>query len=470
MNFFEYVPENFFGILAFSNKAIIIQAILSIYEALQVEWTISKEDLAVRLINDLDGVLDTYQIEEEDSEDIGTIASHVHSLIRRLKKHGWIDIETNSSSFEEMITIPDYAFQFMKVIYELTNGNTEAEYNRYVYSTYSVLKTSSDSQNEYYTAVNAAYSHTNDLTQKLRMLLNNIKKYHVQLSESQDMNRILYEHFDDFKATIADKIYYPIKTFDSVHRYKIPILRYLKDWLADETIIDQMVEEVWIIEAQKGNKSEKEVKVTTRHDAIKKMIDVMDIYNGIDELIAMIDRKNSEYTKATFDRIEFLLNTDRSVKGKLKEIIKAVNNAQDDRWTTRLQEAIMSDRQSNFNEASLYKPRLTKQRKDSIREKVREIGDLEVIAGAADEFKDFVRQTYSQQKIYEHVIEMLEGRERLHVSDIQIDDDQDYIRTVLSVLAGEDKKAGYRIDYQDGEVQKEHYRVPDFEFVKGKSI
>jgi len=466
MNLFEHVPDNFFGILTFSNKSINLRALMTLYEAFQLEWRISKSDLVVMLMSDLDGMLDGYEPDEEDEEDNGTMSSHAHSLIRKLARHGWIDIEYGSDSFEEMVTIPDYSFRFIRVIYEISSNTRDAEYNRYVYGTYSVLKTSTESGQEFTTAVNAAYSQTYELTQKLRLLLNNIKRYHKQLADSSDMNLILYEHFDDFKATLADKIYYPIKTFDSVHRYKMPILTYVKDWLSEESIIEQMMEEVWSIERQKGSKNEIEVKQAARTEAISKMVKIVDIYNGIDDLLGIIDKKNSDYTKATFERIDFLINTDRSVKGKVKELIKVLGSDPSDKWYDRIEGSLSINRQEALDEQSLYKPRKRKARRDVRREGVREMTDAQSAIDGAEDFKQFVQHTYSQKKIYQHVLNLLNEKERIHVSEIDIEDDHDYISTVLGVLNGEDKKSGYNVEYGDEKMTKNRYTVPEFEFVR----
>ena len=66
------------------------------------------------------------------------------------------------------------------------------------------------------------------LVDELKLLFNNIKRYYQRISELSDVNTLLEEHFDRYKEQIVDTVYYPLKTIDSVPRFKYAILSMLK--------------------------------------------------------------------------------------------------------------------------------------------------------------------------------------------------------------------------------------------------
>lgn len=465
MNLYNRIPEKLFSILASKNKKIYSRALMSLYDAFKVQWNIKKSEFVVRLIDDLDELLVNMVIEEEQVDK--TSSGYAHYIVRVLKENGWIEIEYADDNFDEMIMVPDYASKILKVLHEIANDNKDSEYNRYVYSTYSVLKTSADSSQNYMTAVDSAYTQTMELLDKLRMLLSNIKRYHRQLSEFKNTNKILVEHFDDFKATLADKIYYPIKTFDSVHRYKTPILQYLKSWLYDEDILEAMAEEVWARESKKKSSSEESVKAKAKDDGISNINKIIDIYERMDELLKVIDNKNTEYTRATLERIEFLLNTDRSVKGKVKEIIKQLVNDDTDKWYNSVENVLVIYNQKLIDHESLYKPRDKKNRENIKREKIKTDIDKEAVFKETSDFTHSIRKMYNQNKVQKYILSLMNERKEINSKEIPVTNDEQFISTLLGVLIADDKESTYSVNFNnEDEIKKKDYIIPDFTIKK----
>ena len=49
-------------------------------------------------------------------------------------------------------------------------------------------------------------------------------------------------------------------------------------------------------------------------DIIRRINEVSDIYEGLDEMLAEIDRKRTAYTRASLEKMRYLLTIDRSIK------------------------------------------------------------------------------------------------------------------------------------------------------------
>ncbi len=389
-------------------------------------------------------------------------SAYAHLVLRKLKDTGWIEMEMGVDDFQEYVSIPDYSFKIVEVLHEIISENADTEYNRYVYSTYSVLRMSNEEGQDYKTAIDSAFDQTRALFDKLKMLYNNIRRYHRQLADHHEMNQILTEHFDDFKENMADKIYYPIKTFDSVHRFKTPILTILKEWLYSDEIMEAMSEESWLRESRKRSGTEEKFKAETVDEAKEKLVKVIDIYESMDQLLKEIDKKNTEYTKATFDRMDFLLNTDRSVKGKVRELIKILASDETGKWNSKVNAALDISPQAIVDEASLYAARKARVRKDVKREKVKGIVDKKNVLCEAALFKESVHEAFSKKKVHQYMMDLLDEEEEIEADLIPVEDDRQYIKTLLGVLDSDDKKAQYGVDFKDGEINKERYKIPDF--------
>ena len=193
------------------------------------------------------GMLNADFTEEEEEMGVAVgsgegLSGKAHLLIRRLRDTGWLELEYERGSFDENIAIPDYAIEVINLLYDLSSDRVR-EYNSYVYATYAALRNSEENHEYLYQALSAAYQNTARLVDELKLLFNNIKRYYQRIGDSMDVNELLYEHFDRYKEQIVDTIYYPLKTIDSVPRFKYSILSTLNEWLLDERILSDIVEQ-----------------------------------------------------------------------------------------------------------------------------------------------------------------------------------------------------------------------------------
>ena len=184
-------------------------------------------------------------------------------------------------------------------------------------------------------ALLTAHDNTVHLVDELKTLHSNIRRYHQQLNEYATVNDILKGHFDEYKNLIMDKIYHPLKTMDSVPRFKAPIQKILNSWLANYPLRERMADQA-VLRGKYKDKDEAEEEVTI------KIGDILDMYEKLDGMLEEIDRKNAAYTRASVEKMQYLLNTDRSIKGKLVELLTRCTpeNAQRENTISRLSEMI----------------------------------------------------------------------------------------------------------------------------------
>lgn len=486
MHLFDVLPQNLFSILASKNKYIYADALFVLRKAFRQEMTIKKDDLVSMLISNLDEKMlgvdmseeledsavlkDKMEAEEPLNENNlnGTNESNIslsaiaHFILRRLKDTGWIDIEYQDDSFEEVVTLPDYSIKLINLLFSFTDENLK-EYNSYVFSTYSALKTAHEEQEDSsnYNALLTAYENTVKLVDELKSLHNNIRRYHQALSEFATVNEVLKGHFDEYKTLISDRIYHPLKTLDSIPRYKAPILRFLQRWLTDSSLGQRTVEQAMMRGRYKSREEGHE-------DVISKIGYIMDTYERLDHILEEIDRKNTAYTRASVEKMRYLLNTDRSIKGKIVEILKRVADSSQEKQealVAKLQEAVELFHQGYIDENSLYVR--------AARHKKLESPPLQLPPSHEDheedivkEFLDKAKKSYNHTRIMAFMRNIMKDFDVVYSHEVPLTDDESFILLMLATLKGYDRKAFYRVEFMDGYVYNNGYRIPKMRFIR----
>lgn len=466
MKLFDRLPPNLFSILGSKNKALYAEALFVLRKAFKQHMIISKSDLVAMLIAGLDEALldldleaEKYEFEEAEEElknGQGQSAT-AHLILRRLMTTKWIEVEYQMDSFEEIITLPDYTIKLLDLLYSFTDDSV-SEYNSYVYSTYSSLRTADAERDDFmYNALLTAHENTLKLVDELKTLHNNIRRYHQALNDYFTVNDILKGHFDEYKELIMDRIYHPLKTMDSVPRYKVPIMKILSDWLSDFGIRQKMAEQA----VQRGKYN---IMDDAMDDIIRRINEINDIYEDLDEMLAEIDRKKTAYTRASMEKMRYLLTTDRSIKGKIAGIL-SVAAADQERWAEILVDNVNLFKQGYIDERSLYvKPNRTGRKEG--KPLGLEIIDENIGDKAFEDFLKKARKQYSYQKIMAFIKELMRDKHVLNSSEIRIANDDEFIMIVLATLKKGEKGVFYKVEFEDGYDQCNGYTIPRMRFIR----
>ncbi|MEZ0536643.1 Wadjet anti-phage system protein JetA family protein [Caldicellulosiruptoraceae bacterium PP1] len=467
MQLFSVLPSNLFSILSSKNKDIYVDALFTLRKAFKQEMTINKSDLVSMIISELDQKLLEIELDEEEAiensmENDKNPSSIAHFLIRRLKETGWIDLEYKEDTFDEIVTLPDYSIKIINLLYSFVDIQTK-EYNSYVYSTYSLLNTANQEQDNFYDFFKTAYENTINLLDELKTLHNNIRRFHQELNNYISINEILKSHFDDYKNLVFDRVYHPLKTFDSIPKYRIPILKILKSWLDDNNIKEKIAYQA----IQRGKyKSQDEA----MEDIISKLNEIIDIYEGINDILEQIDQRNSSYTRASIEKMRYMLNIDRSIKGKIVKMLSKLSELDEDNKDKHIE--MMSStvdlfKQGFLDENSLFIRAAKAKKKD---QKPMEIKEIDIEDNLLlEEFIDRAKSLYSHAKVMEFVKSIMRELEVITTKDIIIENDQQFILLIFAILKSSDKNVFYSIEVTNDYLINNGYKVP-FVIFKRKGL
>ncbi len=437
-----------------------MEALFVLRQAFKTELVIRREDLVAMLVDSLETSMLNADFSEEEEEmcaasgSIEGLSGKAHLLIRKLRDTGWLELEYERGSFDENITIPDYAIEVINLLYDLSSDRVR-EYNSYVYATYAALKNSAENHEFLYQALSAAYQNTVRLVDELKLLFNNIKRYYQRIGDGMDVNELLYEHFDRYKEQIVDTVYYPLKTIDSVPRFKYSILSTLNEWLLDERILsdiaDQGVSRHVFSDTEEG-----------RDEALRMIGYVADTYDNIESMIADVDKKHVEYTNATIDRIRYQMNADRSAKGKLVAILQ---HSHEEQIIKNMSISLEAYRHSYVDMQSLYS---RVKRTTKTEGKPLSLEKKEESAYLVEGFLQDVRRQYSDRKIDAYMENLFGENGEFTTEDVTMEQPENFILFLLGTLRGREKGAPYWVEFEEGNMVRQGYSLPRVRFLKKK--
>ena len=457
MNLFETIPGNFFSVLSSRNKELYVDALMLLYRLFKYELNIVTSDYLSALIGLLENR--SYELEDDDEETEGGLSLNTKArlILNRLAETGWVDRENMDGSFVEVITPRAYAIQVMQLLHDLSNEQV-GEYNSLVFSTYSALREARENQqNQMYEAVLNARANTEKLLQELKTLYHGIRGHLKRIQGLSDINTLLRDHFDEYKA-LADRIYHPIKTMDSVHRYIAPIREVLQDTLGDADLMDSMRKRAMSI---RRYNSEEEA----GFEIINAIDYVLDAYQSLGRLVNEIDKKHSSYTKLSVDTIRYHMSADQTISGNLVTLLKKVatsSGEEREETLTCMEQRIRINRQEFLDGRSLWR-KSAKNRMFS-EEPLTVNRDGRLTDDEARHLMNYIRNDYSLQHIKKYLDELFGEKGTVSTAEMEIEDDREFILLLLALIRAGERNAGFKARLEDGNLQVGGYTVPHIVF------
>ena len=458
---FETLPSNFFNLLVAKNRDLYVTALFAVRKAIRQDLYLTREDLARRIAISMEEEIKNANIDDDDgkfeSEGLNSVYSKALYIIRKLRDYGWINIDFNAkNSFEEYIAVPAYSTQAINFLYSLTD-EADQEYNSLVYSTYAALKMADTDNNDFYDALVTAYKNTDRLNESLANLYYGIRSIEQRISENIEINDVISIHFNEYLSKLHDHYYHPYKTFDSVERFRSPKLKMIKKWRNDNSIRRKLIE---VARSKFPNK-----KGDALYEGITNMYDfIYQTYEEIEEKMELIDNKINEYTSSTIDKMKHLVSMDESYKGKITFLIKTIidNKEHADEIVDMFMDNTILQVQEYASKEGLYTKR---EIQISPELSIVEIVTEEKVGEDVDEIFGKIIQGYNTNKIKEFILSRAYGRNEITISELNINNDEDFILSILAMLRGDERELPFKVEFDDGYLRVRNYLVPNIKFV-----
>ncbi|MCL6517897.1 Wadjet anti-phage system protein JetA family protein [Alicyclobacillus sp.] len=492
---FEVVPENLFSLLAARHRAVYFRALMVLRACYQREITFRRADLVAYLISQMERDLTDLTEDGDDDGDVdggalgnragadgpgnatnggsddnggaggmdeGTLSGRAHALVRKLIETGWLQAVTDGGGFDETLIVPQYASILLDALHSIVEP-VQQRYNAFVYSVYSNLRTANEERDEFMLqALQSAHDATVALRENLRSLLHNIHTYYQNLHLRQEIRELLAEHFDGYQLSVAIATYHPLKTFDSVYRFRPRILQILRDWLAAPSLLHQMA-------ASLRQQRQELDELAARAEIVRRIQFIADTFESLDDLLREIDHRNAAYNRASVERLQYLLNSDRDIKGKLVQLLRALPSL-NERTSSPLAAAMAEVplyEVRYFDPDALYTEPKRRQRGQPQPLRRPSQADDAAFAAEAKELLERANSLFSQERIAQFILSQMDEEGRLPAEALRLPEWDDFVRTIVAVVRGDEPEMPYEIEWgHGGTVVVGSYRIPLVTFLR----
>jgi hypothetical protein len=189
----------------------------------------------------------------------------------------------------------------------------------------------------------------------------------------------------------------------------------------------------------------------------------MDFYQAVGGLVSEIDRKHSNFTRSSIEKIQYLMTADHTIKGKLAEMLTlyATSTEEDKRSIADIMEKhIIAYRQEFFDEKTLYHRNVRNRRTNTDALIISPGDDLSIAA------KDFliarIASAYTNSRIRDYLDSLFtEGADTIYSDSIKISDESEFIMLILALIRQGENGLPFNIEIKKGQTYSDGYLIPN---------
>lgn len=441
---FGIIPKEFFTPLASPNRLVYWDCLCRLFQAMsaQLSFGIEREIL----VDELQFYFEQNQAAEFEEDDINGMDSRkkANEMLRLLEKYGWLEVETDKS-YVQRVNFYDYAVKVMKTLLEISDGR-KVEYQGYIYTIYSLVRTNTDHPA---VVLQQIRDNTDMLITGLKNLNSNIKHYIDELTKHKTVAEIMNALFNDYITNIVDKAYHRLLTSDNVSKFRPEIIERLEANGHSSRYIAKTSEELAAIREIPVGQAE-ELVYQTLHE-------IVEAFRNMDDILAEINRKNTQYQRAAVNRAKFLLAGTEDVRGQMKEILLYIGEQMEQSQLDLngiyeieyLDNLVRLFGSSFIDEKSFYSP-IEGKKEFHPQELTEVMPDVELRQEKLRKMTEKMQRILSPERIERFVEEQLGDREKIYASELPMETMDDFIRLIYVRLYGSRKKMRYRIEKAEG--------------------
>ncbi len=453
---FKVVPGNFFVPLSSPNRLVYWECICKLFSVMenQLSFGVERE----LLVDELQYYFEQNNAADFVEEEFSTSDSRgkANGILRRLEAYGWIEIETDKS-YVQRVNFKEYAVKMLKVFLEFAEGK-QLEYQGYIYTIYSLVRTSTKNPGIMLTQV---VENTDMLITGLKNLNSNIKHYIDDLTRHSTVAEIMDALFNDYITNIVDKAYHRLLTSDNVSKFRPEIIERLESMSRSKSFVEKAAEEL-------GNVRELDAE-SARELTFHYLHMVIEAFRNIDDILEEINHKNTQYQKAAINRAKFLLTGNEDIRGQMKEILLHLNTVINENrldmggiYEIEFLDGLVRLYSSGIlDENSFYSP--IEGRKEFVPSQLTIAEpDIQQRQEKLQKMMEKMQRILSPSKIEQYVAAQLGERQMLRAAELPLQETEDFIKVIYIRLYGQRKNMKYRIETKE-KITKDGFSFTDFE-------
>ena len=458
---FDIIPPKFFSPLSSPNRLVYWDCIHKLFSVMdtQLSFGIEREIL----VDELQFYFEQNQAAEFSEEELtgGDPRKKANEMLRLLENFGWLEVETDKS-YVQRVNFYDYAVNIIKTLLEISDGK-KIEYQGYIYVIYSLVKSTTDHPA---IVLQQIMENTDLLITGLKNLNSNIKHYIDELTRHKTVAEIMNALFNDYITNIVDKAYHRLLTSDNVSKFRPEIIERLESHSRSKVYLEKTAEELASLKEISRERAE-ELTYQYLHE-------IMEAFHSMDDILAEINQKNTQYQRAAINRARFLLAGSEDVRGQLKEILLYMNEQINKRsmdlngiYEMEYMDQLIRLFGSNFiDEKSFYSP-IEGKKEFHPQEIIDTEPDFALRQEKLRRMTEKMQHILSPERIDNYVKQEMGERSLMRASELPLQNIEDFMRIIYIRLYGTRRNMRYQIKKATDAVHTyEDFRFPDFTIEK----
>ena len=452
---FHVIDERFFMPLASPNKKVYWECICKLFSVLDYQLSFGVERDV--LVEELQYYFEQLQAADLQDDEIEGKSGRdkANWMIRKLEYYGWIEIETDKS-YVQRVSFKEYAVKIIRTLLDIAEGK-QIEYQGYIYTIYSLVRSNTENPGIVLLSI---VENTDMLITGLKNLNSSIKHYIDELTKYKTPAEIMDVLFNDYIENIVDKAYHRLLTSDNVSKFRPEIVERLESKSQSKKYIEKASADLASIREISGEDAEELV--------YQYIHQVVEAFRNMDEILAEINQKNTQYQRAAINRAKFYLIGGEDVRGQLKEVLSAIGEKMNEESMdfggiyriAYLDELVRLYSSAVLDEKSLYTP--IEGKKTFEPEAIEESApDLALRNEKLQRMMEKLVKVLNPEKINQYVSQYLQDKDAIHASELPLNTTDDFVKMIYVRLYGQRKNMKYRVIVKE-ETEKSGYRFRDF--------
>lgn len=453
---FDILPADFFKPLTSKYRQEYADCIMRLFNAFkpEISYGVGREIVVKELADYFEA--DDVEMSFDDETFVSDAREKANGVIAMLKRCGWIEYE-QESNHQVNVVLCEYAIPVIESMNRVIRDE-EAEYQGIISQIHASLQNEELYSKPYELIIKGVQENTERLLSELKKLNASIKRHMDKQTNDMGADEIL-NHFFEYHQNIGSKAYLRMKTSENISYFRTAIIERIERMMESAEMMERAV--AGYMEVEETGDSDQ-----AYDQIIAILIDIKSSFYRLDDIIEEIDRKHARYMRSAVMRARFLLATGNNLEGKLSRIL--------DVYVRQLNEENLSDMETLF---SLYPQNYVSPESLQtipVTKKLGMVSKFSDDAGMSEEerqlYKEALRMKnrsrFSRKNINEYVVNLLDGRDVLPVTEVPVASRRDLIRIIyISIYAGNHAN-NYTIKRSGRQVEMQGYSLPYFDIIK----
>lgn len=450
MNLFNVVNNNFFNPLSSdSNNRVYSDVLMAIYDLYEHEVSYKLPRVAIK-----DTVLGYLHDENiSPGEEFKTSDNYASAILRKFIDSGWIEEETDSTTYERQITMTDNGIALADFLQRLIKPPKE-EYSSYIFSIYNTLMNHEQWKNDPYVfALKEVYKNAKKLANSLKKLSTSIRSI-IEKTVKEKTLQSLTENLISYCDGDFIKEYSRLVKQQNIHVYRTKINSVL-DELKSERYYESIITGCYC-EEDYSNEQDAIDAVDKMFNATKRFLS-----DDYDKIMSDIKRKINIYLTLAIGRARFLLNHDEDMEGYVEQTMKFLIDeyGDDPDMDLAADELFNMYTQNHIDRKSLTFPktRRTIERAEATEDV--ELSDDDIQRARNEQLKE-AYDPYAIGKMKNFILTLMGNKQELSARDIPIKQREDMLAVVAAAAYA--LQNGFDIEVRNGYIGYNGFKLRDF--------